>query len=63
MIMPDSEDYPVLAKYLNIKLVVVEVSNGESQEEAWRRYLTEHPESTGVDVKIFHYPNPNRGKT
>ena len=42
--MGDSEDQSVLAQYLNINLAVVEVRNGESQEEAWRRYLADHPE-------------------
>jgi len=59
MIMSDSEDQSVLAQYLNIDLAVVEVRKGESQEEAWRRYLAVHPESVGVRVKIFHYPNPS----
>ena len=59
MIMRDSEDQSVLAQYLNINLAVVEVRKGESQEEAWRRYLSDHPESVGVRVKIFHYPNPS----
>ncbi len=45
------------------QVAVVEVRFGETREEAWHRYLAEHPESAGVDVKIFHYPNPNRGKT
>ena len=59
MIMSDSEDQSVLAQYLKINLAVVEVRKGESQEEAWRRYLSVHPESVGVRVKIFHYPNPS----
>jgi hypothetical protein len=63
MIMSDSEDQPVVAQYQKINLAVVDVCNGESREEAWRHYLAEHPESVGVDVKIFHYPNPNRRKT
>ena len=58
MIVSDSEDQSVLARYLNINLAVVEVRNGESQEEAWRRYLADHPESAGVRIKIFHHPNP-----
>jgi hypothetical protein len=62
MIMGDSEDQSVLARYLNINLAVVEVRNGESQEEAWRRYLTEHPEKVGVRVKIFNYPNSSPRK-
>ena len=60
--MSDSENQSVLARYLNINLAVVEVRNGESQEEAWRRYLSDHPESAGVSVKIFHYPNPRPSK-
>ena len=60
--MADSEGHPVLAQYQSINLAVVEVRVGETREEAWRRYIDEHPESTWVDVKIFHYPNPNRDK-
>lgn len=62
MIMPDSEDQPVLAKYLNIKLAVVEVYNGESKEEAWRRHLADHPESASVRIKIFHHHNSSPRK-
>ena len=62
MIVSDSEDQSVLARYLNINLAVVEVRNGESQEEAWRRYLSDHPEKVGVRVTIFHYPNPSPRK-
>jgi hypothetical protein len=61
--MADSEDHPVLAQYRSINLAVVEVRVGETREEAWHRYLAKHPESAGVDVKIFHHPNPNRDKT
>lgn len=60
--MGDSEDQSALDRYLNINLAVMEVRNGESQEEAWRRYLTRHPESVGVRVKIFHYPNASPRK-
>jgi hypothetical protein len=59
MIVSDSENQSVLARYLNINLAVVEVHNGESQEEAWRRYLSVHPESVEVRIRIFHYPNPS----
>jgi hypothetical protein len=47
-----------MTRYNQMKVVVVEVRHGESQEEAWRRYLVDHPESVGVEVRIFHYPNP-----
>ncbi|MFZ5447294.1 MAG: hypothetical protein ACOZFS_01455 [Thermodesulfobacteriota bacterium] len=60
--MGDSEEQSVLDRYLNINLAVVEVCNGESQEEAWRRYLAEHPERVGVSVKIFNYQNSSPRK-
>ena len=61
--MRDSEDQPVVAQYQNINLAVVEVCKGESKEEAWRRYLSVHPESVGVHVKIFHFPSPSPGNS
>ena len=63
MIMGDAPKKSLLAQTLKISVAVVEVHYGESQEEAWRRYLTRHPESVGVRIKIFHYPNPNHNKT
>ncbi len=60
--MGDSEDQSVLGRYLNINLAVVEVRNGESQEDAWRRFLAEHPEKVGVCVKIFNYQNSSPRK-
>lgn len=45
-----------MAKYFHQQVVVVEVENGESQEEAWRRHLLSHPDSATADIKIFHYP-------
>ncbi len=49
----------VVAQYFQTKLAVVEVRNGESQEDAWRRYLAENPDQAGAHVKIFHYPEPS----
>jgi hypothetical protein len=63
MLMSDGPKKIASGSGLKISVAVVEVRNVESQEEAWRRYLAEHPESFWVDVKIFHYPNPNSGKT
>jgi hypothetical protein len=63
LIMGDGPKKSLLAQDLKISVAVVEVHNGESQKEAWRRYLTYHPESVGVRIKIFHYPNPNHDKT
>jgi hypothetical protein len=60
--MGDSEDKSVLTQYQSINLALVEVRVGETREEAWHRYLAEHPESAGVSVKIFHYPNPHPRK-
>ena len=59
MIVHCSENQSALAQYLRTNLAVVEVHNGESQEEAWRRYLADNPASVGANVKIFHYPKPS----
>ena len=45
----------LLSKYLHQKVVVVEVQNGESQEEAWRRHLLTNPGDDTANIKIFHY--------
>jgi hypothetical protein len=46
-------------QYFQTKLAIVEVRNGESQEDAWRRFVAENPEQAGAHVKIFHYPEPS----
>ena len=63
MIISDSENQSGLAQNLKINVAVVEVLNGESQEEAWRRYLADYPEKVGVRVKIFHYPSATPRKS
>jgi hypothetical protein len=50
-----TEYQSALTQYLKKNLAVVEVKNGESHEEAWRRYVAGNPESAGVRVKIFHH--------
>jgi hypothetical protein len=57
--MCSSENQSAIVKYFRTNLAVVEVQNGESQEDAWRRYLADNPEGAGAHVKIFHYPGPS----
>jgi hypothetical protein len=58
-IVGSSEIQSAITQYFKTKLVVVEVQNGETQEQAWRRHLAANPESAGAQVKIFHYPEPS----
>jgi hypothetical protein len=51
-----SEKPTALTKYLQTKLAVVEVKDGETQEEAWRRHLTSTPKYAKAHIKNFHYP-------
>jgi hypothetical protein len=37
------------------KTVIVLVRTEETKEQAWRRYLKEHPEDNNADVKIFNF--------
>ncbi len=53
------ENESAVTQYFQTKLAVIEVRQGESQEDAWRRYLAENPEDAGAHVKIFHYPEPS----
>jgi hypothetical protein len=53
------ENHSAMTKYFRTNLAVVVVKNGESQDEAWLRYLADNPECAGVSVKIFHYPGPS----
>ena len=54
-----SEKNSALARYYRTTLAVVEVRRGESEEEAWRRYLDNNPEGARAHVRIFHYPEPS----
>ena len=53
--MYSSEEPTELVKYFHQKVVVVEVQNGERQEEAWRRHLITNPGDATANIKIFHY--------
>ena len=56
----NSDNKSAVAQYFKTNLAVVEVNNGESEEEAWRRYLADNPEAKMAQVKIFHYSEPDR---
>ena len=53
---PDNRS--ALARFFQNSSVVVEVLNGESQDDAWRRFLADNPDGAGARIKIFHYPEP-----
>ena len=56
----DNSEEPtrLLGRYFHQKVVVVEVQNGERQDEAWRRHLLISPEDATANIKIFHYLPP-----
>ncbi len=41
-------------QFVNYRLAIVLVHFGETDEEAWSRHLSLHPEDRNVDVRIFH---------
>lgn len=53
-----SEKKSAIARFLQIQSAVVEVLHGESENDAWRRYLADNPDGSRAHVKIFHYPEP-----
>ncbi len=48
-------------RYLDVRLAVIEVRLGESDEEAWLRHLEDHPEDRHVNIRIFNRPSPYPG--
>ena len=42
----------------HFKVVVVLVRRGETEDQAWRRYLRENPEDCQADIKIYHVAWP-----
>ena len=44
-----------LSKLLNMRLVIVEVRIAETNDEAWLRHLTIHPEDLHANIRIFHH--------
>jgi len=44
--------------YWNLRVVVVLVRNGETEDQAWRRHLTENPTDRRADIKIYHFAWP-----
>jgi hypothetical protein len=61
--MGNSEQPTPLTRLLQTDLALIEVKNGESQEEAWKRHLDTNPATALARIKIFHYPAPRGGKT
>ena len=57
--MHDSGKRDHLSKLLNVRMAIVEVGIGETNEEAWLRHLTTHPEDLYANVRIFNRPKPH----
>ncbi len=43
-----------LNKYFDIRLAIIDVEPGETDEEAWNRHVKEHPEERNVNIRIFN---------
>lgn len=51
-----SEKPTALISTFQKKLAVIEVNDGETQEQAWCRFLSTNPGYAKVPIRIFHYP-------
>jgi hypothetical protein len=45
-----------LEKICDIRMAIVEVMPGETEEKAWRRHLKEHPEDACANIRVFNHP-------
>jgi hypothetical protein len=44
--------------YGNLRVVVVIMRTGETEDQAWRRHLTENPQDRRAEIKIYHVACP-----
>jgi hypothetical protein len=42
-------------KFFNPRMVIIQLEEGESKEEAWFRHLRQNPHDYSVRIKIFHH--------
>ena len=52
--MEKFQEMKEFAAGLGVKMAVVQVKLGESNQEAWNRHLKENPEDASATVKIFN---------
>lgn len=45
-----------LEKIFDIRLAIIEVRPGETEEEAWSRHLAEHPGDLHANIRVFNRP-------
>jgi len=58
LVMNESGKRDHLSKLFYMRMAIVEVGIAETNEEAWLRYLTTHPEDHYVNVRIFNRQKP-----
>jgi hypothetical protein len=44
------------ATALDMKMAVVQVQRGESNQDAWNRHLKSHPHDANAMIKVFNQP-------
>jgi hypothetical protein len=59
----NSDQPTTMTRLFQTEPAVIEVKDGESQEEAWKRHLAANPAIASAHIKIFHYPAPRNLKT
>jgi hypothetical protein len=58
--MEKFQEMEEFAASLGVKMAVVQVKLGESNQEAWNRHLKENPDDTSAMLKIFNQLFPQR---
>lgn len=58
--MANFREMKEFAKSLGVKMAVIQVILGESNQEAWNRHLKENPDDASAMLKIFNQLSPRR---
>jgi hypothetical protein len=54
--MYNDREMAEFAAAIDMKMAVVQVRRGESNQDAWKRHLREHPYDANAMIKVFNQP-------
>lgn len=43
--------------HFNVRLAIIEVRPGETREDSWERHLTDNPEASYANIRVFNRTN------
>ena len=48
------EPHSTVMNYFAYQMAIIQVNNGENNEEAWQRHVMENPEDINATIRVFN---------